>query len=248
MGPGDSCILPRMPIVEQWLAGRDFARRHAEAAQMINFVYFLGDAETRRAWLVDPAWAVDELVAAVRDRGYELAGALLTHWHPDHAGGDLFGLMVEGAHELHERTGVPVHAHRAEAPWLARVSRLPATALRLHEADAELQLDGVSVRCVHTPGHTPGSTCYLVAGEGAGWLFTGDVLFVGSCGRVDLPGSNPVEMARTLTVRLATLPPGTIVYPGHDYGVRPTSTLGEERASNPYLAPGALAGWLGDAR
>lgn len=233
-----------MPIVEQWLAGRDFARHNAEAAQMINFVYFLGDPETRRAWLVDPAWAVDELVEAVRARGYELAGALLTHWHPDHAGGDLFGLAVEGAHELHERTGVPVHAHREEAPWLARVSRLPASALALHDAGSELVLDGISVRCVHTPGHTAGSTCYLVRREGAGWLFTGDVLFVGSCGRVDLPGSDPAEMAKTLTVRLAALPPETIVYPGHDYGGRPTSTLAEERATNPYLAPGALDDWL----
>ena len=236
-----------MPIVEQWLAGRDFARRDATAAQMINFVYFLGDPETRRAWLVDPAWAVDELVQAVRSRGYELAGALLTHWHPDHAGGDLFGMMVEGAHELHERTGVSIHMHREEAPWLARVSRLPATALRLHDADAVLQLGSVSVRCLHAPGHTPGSTCYLVDDGGPGSLFTGDVLFVGSCGRVDLPGSDPAEMGKTLTERLAALPPETIVYPGHDYGDRPTSTLAEERASNPYLAPGALAEWLGDA-
>jgi hydroxyacylglutathione hydrolase len=232
-----------MPITEQWLAGRDFARDNAVAAQMVNFVYFLGDAESKRAWLIDPAWAVDELVQMVGERGYELAGALLTHWHPDHAGGDLFGLSVEGARELHERTGLPVHAHREEASWLAQVAQLPESALRLHDADAELRLGSLSVRCVHTPGHTPGSTCYLVPREDGGWLFTGDVLFVGSCGRVDLPGSDPEEMARSLTVRLAALDERIIVYPGHDYGDRPTSTLGEERATNPYLRPGALAGW-----
>src|SRR5262249_26441489 len=97
---------------------------------------------------------------------------------------------------------------------------------------------GVRARCVHSPGHTPGSTCYLVSGgAGPGALFTGDVLFVGACGRVDLPGSEPREMKRTLLERLAALPEETIVYPGHDYGPRRTSTVAEGGRSNLYLIP-----------
>jgi glyoxylase-like metal-dependent hydrolase (beta-lactamase superfamily II) len=235
-----------MLVLEQWLAGRDFARSDAQAAQMVNFAYFLGDSDSKRAWLVDPAWDVDGLVARVRAQGYELAGALLTHWHPDHAGGDLWGRFVEGAMELRAKTGATVYAHRDEAPWLERSAGLRPPDLTTFAADDELSLGDVRVRCVHAPGHTPGSTCYGVRDatpEGAGALLTGDVLFVGACGRVDLPGSDPREMYRTLIERLGALPAETVVYPGHDYGDRPTSTLGEERRTNPYLRVSSMEAW-----
>src|SRR5262249_2421083 len=132
-------------------------------------------------------------------------------------------------------TGCAIHAHRAEAAWLAEWAKLGESDLTLFEADATLELGpSVRARCVHSPGHTPGSTCYLVEDRA---LFTGDVLFVCACGRVDLPGSEPKEMKRTLLERLAALPPETTVYPGHDYGPRPTSTLADERRTNPYLLP-----------
>lgn len=237
-----------MLVLEQWLAGREFARRDPQAAQMVNFVYLVGDSDSRRAWLIDPAWDVDGLLERVQRSGYELAGVLLTHWHPDHAGGDLWGLVVEGAARLHER-GVPVHAHRHEAPWLARSAGLEAHDLSLFDAGDVLELGRVRARCVHAPGHTPGSTCYLVWDEAAATgtpagLLSGDVLFVGACGRVDLPGSDPEQMYRTLHERLATLPPDTVLYPGHDYGPRPTSTLADERRTNPYLRVPSLEEWL----
>jgi glyoxylase-like metal-dependent hydrolase (beta-lactamase superfamily II) len=236
-------------ILEQWLAGRDFARHDRQAAEMVNFVYLIADEEAKAAWLVDPAWSVSELVERVESRGLGLAGVLLTHWHPDHAGGDLLGLAVEGARAIWDRTRVPIRAHREEVPWLERLSDLPGTAVRPFEADAVLSLASVRVRAVHTPGHTPGSTCYLVRGaddppERPGSLCTGDTLFVGSCGRVDLPGSDPRQMFRSLHERLAALPGETIVLPGHDYGPTPTSTLAEERRTNPYLQPSAISAWL----
>jgi glyoxylase-like metal-dependent hydrolase (beta-lactamase superfamily II) len=225
-------------VIEQWRSGREFAARDTFAAQMVNFTYLIGDDSVMRAWLVDPAWDVRGILDLVRHRRYELAGVLLSHWHPDHAGGEFFGITAEGAAEVRKTTGCAIHAHRAEAPWLAEWAKIPESELTLFDADEELTLGkGVGARCVHSPGHTPGSTCYLVTdGSGKpGALFTGDVLFVGACGRVDLPGSDPLEMKRTLLERLAALPPETIAYPGHDYGPRPTSTLAEERRSNPYL-------------
>jgi glyoxylase-like metal-dependent hydrolase (beta-lactamase superfamily II) len=236
-----------MMVLEQWLAGRDFAERDAQAAQMQNFTYLIGDSDTRRAWLVDPAWDVPGLLARVRDKGFELAGVLLTHWHPDHAGGDLWGLFVPGAREVRAETQAPIYAHRAELPWLERVAGLASTEVTAFDAENELRLGGVRVRCVHTPGHTPGSTCYLVNEDGAkrpGTLITGDVLFVGACGRVDLPGSDPREMWITLSERLGVLPAETVVYPGHDYGDRPTSTLAEERRTNAFLRLPSMEAWL----
>ena len=224
-----------MLVIQQWLSGREFAERDAFAAQMVNFTYLIGDDSTMRAWLVDPAWDVRGILQLVRQRGYTLAGVLLSHWHPDHAGGEFLGISAEGAADVRKATGCPIHAHRAEAPWLAEWAKIPESDLSVFEADAVLELSpGVRARCVHSPGHTPGSTCYLV-NESA--LFTGDVLFVGACGRVDLPGSDPQEMKRTLLERLAVLPEDTIVYPGHDYGTSPTSTLGQQRRTNPYLIP-----------
>jgi hydroxyacylglutathione hydrolase len=99
----------------------------------------------------------------------------------------------------------------------------------------------IPVQFLHTPGHTEGSTCFLVAEKN---LVAGDTLFVGGCGRVDLPGSDPEEMYRSLTQRLATLPDDVALYPGHDYGARPASTLGEERRSNHYLRIPTLEEWL----
>jgi hydroxyacylglutathione hydrolase len=236
--------------LEQWLSGRDFARDDFQAAQMRNFVYLVGDSDSRRAWLVDPTWDADGLLRNVEAAGFALAGVLLTHWHPDHAGGDLYGLQVEGAARVRERTGVPIHAHREEATWLARSAGLREADLTFFASGQVLELGAVRARCLHAPGHTGGSTCFLVWDDGAPadrprTLLSGDVLFVGACGRVDLPGSDPREMYLSLHERLTPLPDDTVVYPGHDYGERPTSTLGEERRTNPYLNFASLESWLG---
>jgi hydroxyacylglutathione hydrolase len=242
--------------LEQWLAGRDFARDDPNAAPMVNFVYLVADDATRQAMLVDPAWDVDGLVRKVEQEGYTLAGTLATHYHPDHVGGDLWGLEVAGIARVAELApAARTHAHADEAPWIERVTGVKAKDLVLHAAGDVIALGGGSVRIelVHTPGHSPGSTCYLVSDPDTPSdrpgsvarpaLFTGDTLFVQGCGRVDLPGSDPDEMHRTLTERLARLPAATVVYPGHDYGPSPTSTLERERRDNPYLRPGSLESW-----
>jgi glyoxylase-like metal-dependent hydrolase (beta-lactamase superfamily II) len=240
--------------LEQWLAGRDFARDDPTAAQLCNFVYLVADERTRQAVLVDPAWDIDGLLTRVEQEGYTLAGTLATHYHPDHVGGDLWGIDVAGIARV--RALAPqarLHAHHDDAPWIERVTGVPARDLALHRGGDTLELGSVKIEFVHTPGHTPGSTCFLVsdpetpAGQAGSVerpaLVSGDTLFVGGCGRVDLPGSDPDEMYRTLTQRLARLPAATVLHPGHDYGPAPTSTLERERAANPYLRVDSLEAW-----
>src|SRR5262249_10370951 len=152
--------------------------------------------------------------------------ALASHYHPDHVGGDMMGLSVEGVRRLLELAAVKIHVHDREVSWVKRVTGLSDSDLSPHAGGDTLRVGTIPVQFVHTPGPTAGSTCFLVAGKS---LIAGDTLFVGGCGRVDLPGSDPEEMYRSLTQRLSKLPDDVALYPGHDYGSRPTSTLGEER-------------------
>lgn len=224
----------------QLLSGRDFATADAAAASMANFVYAIGDDVSRKCVLVDPAWDIDGLLERLDQDGMSLTGVLATHYHPDHVGGPLFGLHVEGLARLLEKRPVPIHAHAREADGVRVVTGISESDLRRHDGGDVLQVGGVRIQLLHTPGHTPGSQCFLVDDR----LVAGDTLFVRGCGRVDLPGGDAEEMYRTLTQRLATLPDGVVLFPGHDYGDRPTSTLGEERRSNAYLRTASLSDWM----
>jgi len=224
---------------KQLLAGRDFAIGDAAAAQMVNFVYVIGDRAKRECVLVDPAWDVDGLLALIDADGMKLVGALGTHYHPDHIGGSMFGFEVEGLPRLLEKRPVPIHVHRAESHGVRVVTRLSESDLVLHDADDVLSVGDIPIRLLHTPGHTPGSQCFLVADR----LVAGDTLFVQGCGRVDLPGGDADEMYRTLTQRLAALADEIVLYPGHDYGDQPAATLGETRRSNYTLRMSTLDDW-----
>ena len=184
------------------------------ARQMANFVYLIGDREKGEALLVDPAWDVAGLLEVVAAEGLRPTGVLATHFHPDHIGGDLFGHPVEGLVALKERLDVPIHVHRAEAAGVRFMTGLETNDLVLHDGDDVVMVGDVPVRLLHMPGHTPGSQCFLVEGG----LVSGDTLFVGGCGRVDLPGSDPEEMFRTLTQRMDKVGDDIVLYPGHDCG------------------------------
>lgn len=224
----------------QLLAGREFARRDPVAGQMRNFAYLIGDREAKQCLVVDPAWDVPGLFDVARADGMEITGALATHYHPDHVGGELFGFRVQGLASVQEAKGVKVHCHRDEAEGIRQVTGLSQSDLEIHGGGDFVEVGAVRVQLLHTPGHTPGSQCFLVDGR----LVAGDTLFVDGCGRVDLPGGDPEEMYRTLTQRLATLPADTVLYPGHDYGSVPSRTLGEEREESYYLQPRSLEEWL----
>ena len=203
--------------------------------EMQNFAYLIGSLETRECLVVDPAWAVDALCERAERDGMKIGGALVTHYHQDHVGGSLFGMEIEGLARLLARNPCKVHVNEHEAEGLAKVTGLGPGDLQRHESGALLELGRCRVRLLHTPGHTPGSQCFLVEERGmAPRLVSGDTLFLGACGRVDLPGSNPEDMFRSLR-QLAQLPDETLLFPGHFYAAEPSGSIGEEKRRNPYL-------------
>lgn len=229
-----------MLYFRQLLAGRDFARRAPAARQMANFVYLIGDREAREALVIDPAYAVGEILDLAAADDMKLVGALATHYHPDHVGGDLMGLPIEGVAALLERQGMKIHAQRAEAPWIKRVTGVSDSDLALHDSGDVVEVGKVRVELIHTPGHTPGSQCFLVENR----LVAGDTLFLEGCGRTDLPGGDAREMYHSLTQRLGKVPDDAVLFPGHLYSKEPSSTMGVTRQLNYVFKPKTEADWL----
>jgi glyoxylase-like metal-dependent hydrolase (beta-lactamase superfamily II) len=209
---------------------------------MQNFVYLVGDRESHEAIAVDPAWDIDAILNVLAADDMVLTGALIMHFHPDHIGGDLMGHHIQGPVELLERgQKIKVSIHKAEADYVPHVCGLSRSDLSLCESGDEIAVGAQRVRLLHTPGHTPGSQCFLVGDN----LISGDTLFIGGCGRVDLPGSDPAQMYDSLVNKLRALPDDTVLYPGHDYAERPTSTIGQEKQRNPYMRFKRLEDFLG---
>jgi glyoxylase-like metal-dependent hydrolase (beta-lactamase superfamily II) len=221
--------------IRQLLSGRDFAVGNRVAQQMVNFSYVIGDREKGEALIVDPAYAAEELVALVESEGMKVVGALATHHHPDHVGGSMMGHTLGGIAEL----DVPTHVHRDEAAFVQRVTGVSATDLVEHDGGDVITVGDIPVEVLHTPGHTPGSMCFLVSNV----LVSGDTLFLEGCGRTDFPGSDPGAMYDSLT-RLASLPDDTIVAAGHWYSQPPLAALGEVKESNYVLKPRTKEQWL----
>jgi hydroxyacylglutathione hydrolase len=166
-------------------------------------------------------------------------GALATHHHPDHVGGTMMGHTLKGITELVGRGGGPVHVHRDESPYVQRVTGISASDLVEHDSGDVIEVGDVRIEVLHTPGHTPGSMCFLVDGV----LVSGDTLFLEGCGRTDFPGSDPGAMYDSLT-RLATLPADTVVCPGHWYSAPPIATMAEVTEMNYVLRPRSKEQWL----
>ncbi len=181
------------------------------AGEMDNFAYLVFCPQTRKAVVVDPSLAPQAVLDAVNEHQLELVGLLNTHGHPDH---------IAGNAEILAAAAVPHWGHPADLPNVDR---------QLLEG-TEVPVGTGCIRVLHTPGHTPGSVVLLT---GAG-LITGDTLFVGRCGRADLAGSDVDQLYDSLQ-RLKALDGSLKVYPGHDYGVRPISTIGDEMRENDFL-------------
>jgi glyoxylase-like metal-dependent hydrolase (beta-lactamase superfamily II) len=223
----------------QLLSGRDFATDDPIAQQMVNFAYAVGDRSTGECLLVDPAYAVDELVDAVERDGMRVTGVLATHYHADHIGGSMMGYRIEGISGLLQRIDCPIHVQRDEAPWVMRTTGVDDTQLDQHDAGDVVRVGAIDVTLVHTPGHTPGSQCFLVDGR----LISGDTLFLEGCGRTDLPGSDPEAMYHSLQ-RLSALPGDTVVYPGHRYSLPSSGTLETLREQNYVFKPTSKDAWM----
>jgi hydroxyacylglutathione hydrolase len=195
--------------------------RQAQIGPMANYVYILGDPVSRKVAVVDPAWDTDAICDFVEKEGYEIDKILITHYHQDHLGGHMMGQSIEGSAEMLKRVKAKVYVNKHEAEGTKRVAGL---------SDSDLvKVD--DVKFLHTPGHTPGSQCFLAAGN----LIAGDTLFINSCGRVDLPGSDPEAMYYSLNQTLKSLDDSTVVYPGHAYSNESSSTIGKQKRTNMYL-------------
>jgi hydroxyacylglutathione hydrolase len=180
----------------------------------LNFTYLVAEEEGGNGVVIDPSFGIDPVLARIDERRVKVRYILNTHSHPDH---------VAGNKDVRERTGAKVVAHRV-APLRQDIS----------VDDGEVFEAGrLSFKVVHTPGHTKDSVLYIFEGNVA----TGDTLFVGECGRTDLPGGDPYEMYDSLLRRIVALDDGLVVLPGHDYGATATSTIGREKQENYTLQP-----------
>jgi hydroxyacylglutathione hydrolase len=193
------------------------------------FVFRRDDSD--RAVIVDPGDEAERILGAVDELGVTIDGILLTHTHFDHIG---------AVAPIAKATGAPVWCPEIEVPVLADInSFVPWPGFgpyESYEADhtvnggEELELAGMEIDVISTPGHSPGHVTYSIRGEEA--IFSGDVLFQGSVGRTDLPGGDWATLLESIRTLVDSLPPETKVYPGH-MGI---TSLGAERATNPFLA------------
>jgi hydroxyacylglutathione hydrolase len=212
--------------------------KQIEMGPMQNFVYLIGSMESRKIAVVDAAWEIDEILRLTAQDNMEITHAFVTHTHPDQVGGRFAGVEIEGVTELLGKCKAKVVVHKAEAESLKGLS--PSDVIKAESGD-KIDVGGLEIQLLHTPGHTPGSQCFLVDNR----IVSGDTLFIGSCGRVDLPGSNPEQMYYSLTQKLMALPDDTILFPGHNYSDTPTSTIGKQKQSNPYFQFHSLKQFLG---
>ncbi|MCU0310729.1 MAG: MBL fold metallo-hydrolase [Acidimicrobiales bacterium] len=235
----DSAVPSRL-YFRQLLAGRDIARTDPVARQMVNFVYLLGDRETGEAVAIDPAYDIAGILDVLAADGMRLTGALATHHHQDHVGGDMMGYPIEGLRELMAAHPVPVHVQADEAPHVQKVTGLEATDLVSHASGDVVRVGDIPIELIHTPGHTPGSQCFFVDGR----LVSGDTLFLDGCGRTDLPGGDPLALYESLTQKLAKVPDDAVLFPGHQYSADPSASMGDTRRTNFVFRPRNAQQWL----
>jgi glyoxylase-like metal-dependent hydrolase (beta-lactamase superfamily II) len=200
-------------------------------SQMMVFAYLVGCKETGEAAVVDPAAESEKILGEAARLGLSVGKIINTHGHVDH---------VMGNADMKERTGAPIIIHESDAEWMARQPAgmfqmfggrpSPPADETVRDGDI-IRVGKVLLRVIHTPGHTPGGICLGMDGA----VFTGDTLFVGGVGRTDLPGGSWQTLLRSIQTRLFVLPGDTLVYPGHHYGPAKTSTIGNERETNPFL-------------
>jgi len=184
---------------------------------MGNFIYLIGDKNAKECVMVDPAWDVDAVLKQAEKDGMKVVAGILTHTHFDHC---------NGVEDLIEKTGVKIHVHRKEAKFLGSIRE----SLVETEEGSKLKIGHIEMTFLHTPGHTEGAQCVLVGDK----LVTGDTLFVGACGRCDLPGGNEKALMQSLK-RLASLDGSLKVFPGHAYGDADFSTIEREKRTNPFM-------------
>ena len=203
-----------------------------EVGNFAVFCYLVGDEEIKEGLFIDPADNADKLIADAKTQGVNKIKYIVnTHSHVDHTMGNA---------EMVKKTGAEIIIHEEDAPFLTRTPSdllmmfrakpSPPADIQVKEGDI-IQVGKVGLKVIHTPGHSPGGMSLYIKGK----VFTGDSLFVGSVGRTDFPGSSWEVLEASIRNKLYVLPGDTIVYPGHNYGSTPSSTILQEKRHNPFV-------------
>lgn len=199
---------------------------------MAVFCYLVSCPRTKEALVIDPAGDEEKVVARIKEKNLDLKYIVNTHGHPDHSCGNNKMKALTGAkivmHDLDDTMFNSPQGQEMARQWGFTPS--PEADVKVKDGD-EVVVGDVSLNVIHTPGHSPGGICLL----GDGNVFTGDTLFVSGIGRTDLPGASVSQFMDAIKEKLMTLPGDTIVWPGHDYGPKPSSTIDEEKKTNPWL-------------
>lgn len=191
--------------------------------------YIIACPDTHAAAVIDPGGEPDRIVRLIEKKEFNPVFILNTHGHRDH---------VSANADLSRALNIPVYMHEADVDFFNKQTAFQGPEIRENYAvDKRLKdrqviaMGNTDIQVIHTPGHTPGSVCFYVEN----CLFSGDTLFVGNAGRTDLPGGNLETLLHSIETRVITLPPETILYPGHDYGITPSSTIAREIKENIYI-------------
>ncbi len=196
------------------------------------FCYILGCEATHKALLIDPAGNEEKIVDRADSLGLTIEAIVNTHGHPDHTCGNT---------RIVELTGAKIYMHvrddqffnTPEGQSMGRqmgFAPSPPADVVVNDGDT-IAVGEETLTVLHTPGHTPGGICLYTGNN----LFTGDTLFVGAVGRTDFPGGSMEVMLRSIKDKILSLPDDTIIWPGHDYGGSPSSTVAQEKQHNPYV-------------
>ena len=188
---------------------------------MQNFSYLIGDEKSKECAVVDAGWDVDKLIDIAGKEKLNINKIILTHSHYDHA---------QKVDELASKTNAIVYFHEDDFNEIGRVIKNPNIKIHKLKDNDEIKIGKIKIKVIHTPGHTPGAICLLIENK----LLTGDTLFVNAIGRTDLAGGDSLQLFESLQ-KLKKLDDKIEVYPGHDYGEIPFSTIGGEKKTNPYF-------------
>lgn len=189
-----------------------------QVGEMANFTYLVIDEEEKEIAIIDPSWDLDKIFEIIKRNSYSVKFIINTHTHFDHVLGNEQVLAITNCQIVQHENSMDRHD------------------IAVKDGD-RIRVGNIVIDILHTPGHSKDSICLIVDSK---IIFTGDTLFVGNCGRIDLPGGNVNEMYDSLLRRIIKLNDELILYPGHNYGMKTVSTIGEEKNTNYVLAPRTL--------
>ena len=195
--------------------------KQVQVGPMQNFSYIIGDERTKEAVVVDAGWDIEKLIIIVDKEKLRINKIILTHSHYDH---------IQKVDELASKTGSIIYFHEEDYNEIKRFIKNPTIKIDKLKNNDEIKIGNIKIKIIHTPGHTPGAICLLFDRK----LITGDTLFVNAIGRTDLAGGDSIKLFESLQ-KLKKLDDDVEVYPGHDYGEVPFSTIGGEKKTNPYF-------------